>query len=364
LRADEDVDLGGLRLRALATPGHTPEHLAYLLLDGDDPVALFSGGSLLVGAVARTDLISPDRTEALTRQLWRSLQDGILSLPDDLPVFPTHGAGSFCSAAPAAERWTTIGAERASNPLLAAADEDAFVTGLLGRLGTYPPYFVMLREVNRRGPTVYGDHTPVLPSLAVDDVRRLMAGGAELVDVRPFRRFAAGHIPGSLSIPLRPQLGSWLGWLVPPGRAVVFVADANQDRAELVRQCLQIGYEDLAGELAGGIDAWAVAGRPLEQITVVEPAEVSPSQLLDVRQDGEFESGHVPGSAHLELGAVAEAVCPLASEPMTLMCGHGERAMTAASLLTRAGRRDVRVLAGGPSEWSAATGRALATGGR
>src|SRR5713101_9220475 len=145
-----EVDLGGLTLRALATPGHTPEHLCYLLLDGRQPRALFSGGSLLVGAVARTDLIAPERTEDLARNLWRSLHEQVLALPDDLTVYPTHGAGSFCSAPAGNARTTTIGAERATNPLLGAPDQDAFVKLLLEGLGSYPPYFTRLREVNRR----------------------------------------------------------------------------------------------------------------------------------------------------------------------------------------------------------------------
>ena len=363
LTADDELDVGGLRLRALATPGHTPEHLAYLLLADDVPVALFSGGSLLVGAVARTDLIAPDRTEPLARELWRSLQERVLSLPPDLPVYPTHGAGSFCSAPAGAQRWTSIGAERASNPLLSAPDEDTFVARLLGGLGSYPPYFSTLRAVNRRGPTLYGDHPPTLSPLAVDEVRRVLRSGGELVDVRPVRSFAAGHVPGALSIPLRPQFASWLGWLVAPGRALVFVVDVDQDRDELVRQCLNIGYEDLAGELSGGIDAWSAAGRPVERIAVVEPPDVATAQLLDVRQDAEFDQGHVPGSAHLELGALAERAGDLPRGPLTLMCGHGERAMSAASILARAGRRDLGVVVGGPSDWSDRTGQPLATGG-
>ena len=202
---DAELDLGGLRLRALATPGHTPEHLAYLLSDGDTPLALFSGGSLLVSAVARTDLISREETEPLARALWRSLHERVLALPDDLTVYPTHGAGSFCSAPAGGERVTTIGREKAANPLLAAPDEDAFVDLLLGRLGTYPPYFLRLRERNRRGPRVYGTPQPALHPLDVDRVRQLRDDGAEIVDVRPLRAFAAAHIPGSLSIPLRPQ---------------------------------------------------------------------------------------------------------------------------------------------------------------
>jgi hydroxyacylglutathione hydrolase len=211
----DDLDLGGLRLRALATPGHTPEHLSYLLLDGDAPVALFSGGSLLVGAVARTDLIDPEQTDELARQLWRSLHDRILVLPDDLPVYPTHGAGSFCSAPAGDDRVTTIGRERRTNPLLAAGDEDAFVERLRASLGTFPPYFLRLRAVNRRGPVVHGPGPGRLPSLAAADVARLRDAGTVVVDARPIDRFASGHIPGAVSIALRPSFATWLGWLVP-----------------------------------------------------------------------------------------------------------------------------------------------------
>jgi hydroxyacylglutathione hydrolase len=202
----DQLDLGGLGLRGLATPGHTPEHLAFMLADGARPLALFSGGSLLVGAVARTDLVSPDRTEQLARALWRSLHERVLTLPDDLAVYPTHGAGSFCSAPTDTEptTTTTIGRQKATNPLLAAPDEDTFVKLLVGGLGSYPRYFLRLRETNRRGPRVYGATPPPLAPLPPAQVRRLVAGGAELVDARPIAAFAAGHVPGALSIPLRP----------------------------------------------------------------------------------------------------------------------------------------------------------------
>ena len=256
------LELGGLSLEAVATPGHTTEHLAYLLRDGSRPLALFSGGSLLVGAVARTDLTAPDRTEALARSMWRSIQERLLVLPDDLAVFPTHGAGSFCSVAPGGERVTTIGRERATNPLLATPDEDAFVARLLAGFGTFPPYFLELREVNRRGPRVYGG-VPHLEPLDGGRVQALVTDGALVVDVRPVQAFSAGHVPRSLSIPLRPQFASWLGWLVGRERTLVFVVDQDQDRADLVRQSLNIGYEHLVGELAGGIEAWRSRGLPV-----------------------------------------------------------------------------------------------------
>lgn len=356
----DEVDLGGLTLRALATPGHTPEHLAYLLLDGARPRALFSGGSLMVGSVARTDLISPDQTEPLARQLWRSLHERILTLPDDLPVYPTHGAGSFCSAPAGSERTTTIGREKAANPLLAAADEDDFVARLLSGLGSYPAYFNRLREVNRRGPAVYGPVPPPLAPLTVTDVVRLRDDeGAIVVDARPIAAFAAGHLPGAVSIELRPAFATWLGWVVPADRPLVFVLDDHQDRADLVRQALKIGDERLVGELAGGMAAWQAAGQPVARTPLVGVADIGEignggraggHKVLDIRQAGEFAAGHIPGSKHVELGALAGAA-DVPAGPLLVTCGHGERAMTAASLLEQAGHRDLSVLDGGTSAW-------------
>jgi glyoxylase-like metal-dependent hydrolase (beta-lactamase superfamily II)/rhodanese-related sulfurtransferase len=356
---EDRVDIGGLTLRAVATPGHTPEHLAYLLSDGDQPVGVFTGGSLLVGAVARTDLIAPDRTEDLARALWRSLHDELLTLPDDLPVYPTHGAGSFCSAPAGDRRWTTIGDERRTNALLAATSEDAFVHQLLAGLGTYPNYFAHLRHVNRTGPATLGIPQPGLSVLSVDELRRRIADGAVLVDTRPPDVWAAGHIPGALAIPLRPQSASWLGWLVERDKPLVFVVGADQDRAELVRQCHQIGYDHLVGELAGGMAAWRAAGLPVATNPPITPAAAN-GRVLDVRQNSEFAAGHVPGAFHVELGDLPERVGE-AGRVDAVMCGHGERATTAASVLERAGLPGVAVVTGGPGDWSAATGRPLNT---
>lgn len=354
----QEVDLAGLTLRAVATPGHTPEHLAYLVLDGRRPLALFSGGSLLVGAIARTDLIAPERTEELARSLWRSLRERVLTLPDDLAVYPTHGAGSFCSAPAGAERTTTIGREKATNPLLGAPDEDSFVKLLLGGFATYPPYFRRMREINRRGPRVYGE-LPRLSDLSVARFRQLIDDGALVIDARPVTAFASGHIPGSLSIPLRPELATWLGWLAEPDRPLVFVLDPDQEPAEVVRQALGIGYENLAGVLSGGMAAWEGAGLAVGRIRLVDAAEVT-GPVLDIRQDAELAAGHLPGAGHTELGSLAGA--PGRSGPITLMCGHGERAMTAASLLASRGASQLTVAVGGPRDWAAGTGQHLATG--
>ena len=356
----DEVDLGGLSLRALATPGHTHEHMAFELLDGPRLLGVFTGGSMIVGSAARTDLVSPERTEELARAQYRSLQR-LARLDDDVAVWPTHGAGSFCSAPPGAERTTTIGTERATNTLLRAETEDAFVKQLLGSLGSFPPYFHRLGEVNRRGPALADGES--LRALSAADVARLRTIGAQVVDVRPVPDFAASHLPESVSIPLRPVFATWLGWLLDPEQPLVIVRNADQDLGEVVWQARKIGYDDLAGELDSGIDAWIAAGQPVRAIPLTTPdALEDPADVLDIRQDNEYAAGHLPGAGHIELGALAARIDSLPRRPIVVMCGHSERAMSAGSLLVRAGRHDVSVLDGGPQDWADATGRALATG--
>jgi glyoxylase-like metal-dependent hydrolase (beta-lactamase superfamily II)/rhodanese-related sulfurtransferase len=364
LEDGEGVDLGGLTLRTLATPGHASEHVSYLLLDGARPLALLSGGALLVGTVARTDLAGPELTEPLARAAYRSLHQRLLPLPDDLAVYPTHGAGSFCAAPVGEERTTTIGAERRHNRLLAATDEDTFVAELLAGFGSYPPYFLRLRDRNRIGPELLGRDWRVLPLLSPDHVQQHVAGGGLVVDARPVTAFAAGHIPGALSIALRPAFASWLGWLLDDTRPLAFVLDEDQHRGELVRQARTIGYDHLAGELAGGMTAWRAANLPQAQVPVVEAERLGnpPGAVLDVRQASEVADGHLPDAVAVELGALAGDRLPaeLPEGPVTVMCSHGQRAMTAASLLERAGHKDLRVVHGGPRDWQRATGQALA----
>ncbi|MBQ0924963.1 MBL fold metallo-hydrolase [Saccharopolyspora endophytica] len=360
LHDEDEIDLGGLRLRALATPGHTHEHLSFLLLDGDRPVGVFTGGSLLVGSAARTDLITPEQTEPLARQQYASLRR-LAGLPDEVAVWPTHGAGSFCSAPPGAQRTSTIGGEKATNPLLRAEGEDAFVAALTGSLGSFPDYFLRLAEVNRRGPAVL-DTDPGLPGLDVARVRSLLAEGAQVVDARPVPEFAAGHIPAALSIPLRPVFASWLGWLADPERPLIVVRGDEQDPAEIAWQAAKIGCTNITGELHGGMDAWIGDEQEITATRLVRAEEIDRENVLDVRQVPEFAAGHVPGSTHVELGSLADRAEALPHAPTVVMCGHGERAMGAASLLEQAGHRDLAVLEGGPADWAQATGRPLEHG--
>jgi glyoxylase-like metal-dependent hydrolase (beta-lactamase superfamily II)/rhodanese-related sulfurtransferase len=352
----DEVDLSGLRLRTLSTPGHTHEHIAFELLDGPRTLGVFTGGSLLVGSAARTDLVAPERTEELARAQYRSLQR-LAQLADDVAVWPTHGAGSFCSAPPGAARTSTIGTERAANSLLRAENEDVFVKRLLDSLGSFPPYFLRLPAINRRGPALI--ETDTLAPLGAAEVARLRASGAVVVDVRPFTDFAAGHVPGSVSIELRPVFATWLGWLIEADKPLVIVRNSDQDPAEIIWQARKIGYDLIVGELDSGVRGWTAAGQPTRSIPVIAADGIGAVRVLDVRQDNEYASGHLPAADHIELGALAGQAGDLPAGPIVVMCGHGERAMSAASVLASSGRRDVAVLAGGPQDWAQCTGETL-----
>lgn len=354
----EHLELGRFALHALATPGHTPEHLSYLLYDGSEPVALFSGGALIVGSAARTDLIRSDQTEPLARALYRAIQTSIAPLPDHVMLYPTHGAGSFCSASAGAERTSTIGIQRQENIAFRATDEDAFVKEFLGDLGSYPPYFLRLRARNQAG-AVVGDPSPLHP-LNLDAFQQAVKGGAEIIDARDNAAWAAAHIPGSISIELRPEFASWLGWLTEMDRPLAFILSEDQDRTLLIHQCRKIGYDMLAGELSGGMQTWTNAGLPIAHTPMIAIDDFNNhGTVLDVRQASEYVSGHIPGAISLELGSVADETDRLPSGPLSVMCGHGERATSAASLLERSGRTDVTILAGSAEHWSRSTGHAL-----
>lgn len=349
----EEVTFGETTLRVLATPGHTPEHLAYLAMSGGVPVGVFSGGSMIVGGAARTDLIAPESTEALARDQFRSLR-ALAELPDDTRLWPTHGAGSFCSTGAAADGETTIGAERRDNPLLWVDDEDEFARRMLAGYGSFPPYFLRLREVNR-GPELVRDlhePRPIEPAL----VASLVDAGAWLVDARPLHEWAVAHPRGAVSIALRPAFASWLGWVVPWDAPVVLLVDPDR-LGEARRFALRIGYDRVVGWVDGGIEGWKSAGLPVsatEELAPEAAAELvgSGATLLDVRQASELALGSIPGATHLELGQIVAGKKPESGSVVT-MCAHGERAATAASLLERDGIHAAN-LVGGFEAWKAA----------
>jgi hydroxyacylglutathione hydrolase len=353
VRDGDQLRWGSRTLRVMATPGHTPDHVAFVLLEDDRPVAVFTGGSLILGGAARTDLFGPEHTEALARAQYRSLQL-LATLPDETAVLPTHGAGSFCLAAAVRTTDPTIGTERRSNPLLQIDDEDEFVRQLLAGFGSFPTYYEHLPELNRRGPRLVNE-LPEPEPMGPERVMDLMRTGAWLVDARPIHDWALGHPGGAVSIELRPAFASWLGWVVPFEAPVVLLVDDDR-RSEALRLARMIGYDKIVGWVDGGISAWKAAGLPMRHVDEVDPLGAqqrvdSGAVLLDVRQGSELERGRIATAHHLELGDIVAGRMPDAHEVVTF-CGHGERSATAASLLERHGIEAVN-LVGGIAAWEA-----------
>lgn len=355
------IMIGDVRFRVLATPGHTPEHVSYLAEDlraPTEPPVLFSGGSLLVGAVSRTDLLGHEHAAGLARQLYHSLYDRILPLGDEVVVYPTHGAGSFCTAAPGAARQTTIGQERRHNRFLCHGTSEAFVADVLRSMPSYPAYFRHLRTINQQGPPVLGQ-LPELAPLSPGEVQARQRRGEAVVDLRPVARYLAGHIPGVYHVELRPAFAVWVGWVVPFGTPVVLVSDPPAVPEEAVRQLIRIGYDDLPGYLEGGMAAWEKAGLPVAQFPSLTVAEVrarlargEPLVVLDVRQDAEWQAGHIPWAQHVEVGALTSADLAFPpGAPIVTHCGHEQRSATALSVLERRGYTNLHLMAGGWDAW-------------
>jgi hydroxyacylglutathione hydrolase len=361
LAEGDELSLGTLRIVAAETPGHTPEHLSYLVFEegSEEPIAVFTGGSLIVGSAGRTDLLGPEATIELTRAQQRSLRR-LAQLPDHTLVLPTHGAGSFCSSSPPSEeRTSTIGHERASNPVLADrdVDEDAFVARRLSGLLAYPTYYADIAPINRAGPRVYGA-VPVPPDLSPAQFAARVEAGAWVVDGRPPRAFAAGHLPGSISIQLDDSFASYVGWIVPFGAPIVLVMPGDRPEREAAleaaTQLFRIGYEALDGYLRGGADAWVAARRPLRSYPVASVDELATAvrgkraRVLDVRQQAEWDAGHIEGSTHLFVGDVNARIAEIPrDEEVWTACASGHRAAMAASLLDRNGIPVRLVIPGG-----------------
>lgn len=360
----QSVEVGRFTLHTLHTPGHSPEHLSYLLLEGGELAGIFTGGSLMVGTAGRTDLVSPEMTVPLARAQFHSLQR-LMEFPDATPVWPTHGAGSFCSAGGSGERVTTIGAERATNPLLQVDGEQAFVEALLGTLGTFPDYFLRLGEINKRGPAVLRGEPRPAP-LSAGSVEALIKEGAQVIDTRQPADFAAGHVPGSISIPFRPVFATWLGWLATPEAPVVIVRSPEQDPVDIATAAAKVGFGTLAGELDGGYQAWRKDHPGAEGVALIGAEQMigrlqEGAAVLDIRQGGEYAAGHVPGAVNVELGYLPGNLDAVPTAPVIVMCGHGERAMGGASILAASGRSGIAVFNGGPGDWAAAAGQELET---
>ena len=367
VRHGDGFDVGSLQFRAFDTPGHTPEHVTYAVTDrsrADDPLLLLTGGSLLVGAVGRTDLLGAANAIPYAVEMHRSLHEVILGHEDSVAVYPTHGAGSLCSTGISSTPWSTIGYERRHNPLLAPMEVDAFARALLAGQPAFPRYFARMRPLNQAGPRLLGGVVPLPRPLEVREARDALDGGALLVDLRTPAEHAGGSVPGSLSIPSGTSFGTWLGWVVTdPDRPIVLLLRTQADWDDAVRQALRIGFEGIVGYVRGGYLAWAEAGFPTAVGGSLEIDELAARLdrggpdaplVIDVRQASEFEAGHVPGALAIGAGELPDRLDQLPRDrPIATICASGYRSSVAASLLRAAGFERVSWVTGGVPIWGA-----------
>ena len=357
--------MGEIEFEVIHTPGHTPEHVSFLVRDharGDEPVILFSGGALLVDDVARPDLLgSEESTKQGARDMRRTLKEKILTLPDHVLVYPTHVAGSLCGGDIGSMLVTTIGYEKRLNRLVGCiAREDDFVAECLNldALPTVPPYWRRMRKQNQDGPRLIGVMTEPL-ALSVSDFARQRDEGALVLDCRQPEAFGGGHVPGALNVGLGSSFPTWAGSVLPADRPVLLVLDRPDDLWETTWHLLRIGYDVPAGWLAGGMMAWRVAGREIgfvPQWTVAELDERRDDELtiLDVRQPAEWQAGHVPGALHIPGGELLDRHDEVPKvRPVAVYCGSGFRSSVATSLLKAHGHEAVHNVLGGFAAWRA-----------
>ncbi|MDP8957536.1 MAG: MBL fold metallo-hydrolase [Actinomycetota bacterium] len=352
----DELKLGELRLLTLETPGHTPEHVAYVVQDfhSDEPVAVFTGGSLMVGGAGRTDLLGDELTEELTRAQYRTMQR-FAKLPDSVQVLPTHGAGSFCGVGGprTKDRVSTIGEERTRNAALIASSEEEFVREQLFGLLAYPMYYRHMAPINRMGPTPLNElRTP--HGLSAERVAKRLERGVWAVDARSGSEFARAHIPGSVNVELAESFGSYVGWVVPFNDPLLLVLPEPEDASleEAITQLWRVGYERIQGYLAGGMDAWA-ASLPVSSYAVAGWEDLcwayrsgEATHILDVRQKREWDRGHIPESRHIFVGDLPSRIDDVPRDgEVWAICASGQRSSIAASLLDREGIR-VRLVDG------------------
>lgn len=361
------IVIGRINVEVLHTPGHTPEHLTFLITDGaaaDRPIAAVTGDFIFVGDVGRPDLLEraahyAGTMEASARTLWRSLQK-FASHEDWLQIWPGHGAGSACGKGISAIPSSTLGYERRFNWAFGVQSEDEFVESVLAGQPEPPSYFASMKRINKEGPAILGGFQ-MPPRQPDDSVAAALAGGALIVDTRPAAAYARGHLRGTVNIPLNSSFVSWAGWLIPPTADLYLIVSDESPAAliALVRSLALIGIDSVKGyfgELA--IERARARGETLKTIDQITPAELSQrlpavdALVIDVRSAAEWAAGHLPGALHIPLGYLVDRMDSLPrSKALITQCQSGARSAIAASLLTKHGFERVLNLAGGFARW-------------
>lgn len=355
------LPFGGIRLRAYHTPGHTPEHLSYLLYttsNDTEPVGIFTGDALFVGEVGRPDLLGEDEQERLLQQLYQSVTQKFASLPDHVTVYPGHGAGSACGKNISDEPTSTIGQERISNYAFHARSLDEFRGAVMTNMPPAPTYYPVLKRINQKGAPPFENAQTGGP-VAPERIEQVLSEGGVVVDVRSPYEFAAGHIPGTMSIGEGSSFVDWMGWVAPYDKPLYFVLPSDDDYRNITTDLLRIGVDEIGGYLQGGVDAWTASGRELDSYPVVTVDELRDElsqrddlQVVDVRSPDEWESGHIEGAHHAYLGSLIAGDTTLPQDgTLAFVCGSGYRANIGASVARLRGYQSVMNVDGGMSDW-------------
>lgn len=358
-----ELKFGKASIHILETPGHTPESICLVVTDAEKssaPWAVLTGDTLFIGDVGRPDL-SPRHTPAqLAGLLYDSLHTKLMTLPDSVLVYPAHGAGSLCGKNMRAERSSTIGTERLTNYALQIRSREEFIRQLTSNLPARPEYFAKDAEINRTGAAALSD-LPPLRSLSPFELEGMLKAGEIALDVRPMDEFAAGHVPGSVNVALGGQFASWAATVLGLAAHPVLIAETDAQIEEARLRLARVGIEELDGYLAGGVAAWKQSGQPLATVAQISAQELEQRlgagkvQVLDVRREPEWDAGHVKGAAWWPLDNFRVSPPEIDHEvPLAVHCKGGYRSMIAASLLQRAGFRNVINLIGGFDAWQQA----------
>jgi glyoxylase-like metal-dependent hydrolase (beta-lactamase superfamily II)/rhodanese-related sulfurtransferase len=354
-----ELKFGKASIRVLETPGHTPESICMVVTSDEKssaPWAVLTGDTLFIGDVGRPDL-SPGHTPAqLAGMLYDSLHDKLLTLPDNVLVYPAHGAGSLCGKNMRAERSSTIGTERLTNYALQIKTREEFIAQLTSNLPTRPEYFLKDAEINRTGATALAE-LPALRAITPSELNAMLNEGALALDVRPGDEFAVGHVPGSVNIALSGQFASWAGTVLGLTSHPVLIAASDAQLEEARLRLARVGIEVLDGYLDGGVDAWQQAGLPVATISQISVDDLNARlksnqvQVLDVRREPEWSAAHIPGATWWPLDNESRLPEMDHHAPVAVHCKGGYRSMIASSLLQRAGYTNVINVMGGFDAW-------------
>ena len=362
--ADGDtIEIEDMELKVLETPGHTPEHVSYVVTDrsrGPEPVAVFSGDTLFVGDVGRPDLF-PGKADDLASKLYNSLYNKLMKLPDFCEVYPAHGAGSLCGRAMGAKRSSTIGYEKLYNSALKPQGEREFKEALLTGMPEAPDHFSRCSAINAKGPILVKDLS-IPQALSPKEVGRSQGQGHLVLDVREYMAFGGEHIPGSYHIDLGGNFATFAGWILPPEKPIVLVVENEGQVERATVQLHRVGLGQVVGYLDGGMYAWAVEGLPIQTLPQMAVQELKEDfegggapLVLDVRAQREWEDGHIQGAVHMPSPDTRSRYREIAPDkPIAVMCNTGHRSSMAGSILLQHGFEKVYNVAGGMKGWAAA----------